>query len=312
MHRWWKRLQERDTCAFRNRIRRQFTDSRMVCITGSNGKTTTTLLTYHQPSQGGPRRGPGRKRRQSPPYRWRSNPTKLRHRSPSFQLENMYQFKANIAVILNITPRPSRPLRPPDGELRSRKIQDSAESDKGRFLRSIGRTTQSSASKSDTCGARRCVSPRLQQREESAAWVDNGVVRFSAPGMYGKYHATRFPFLDFNNLYNSMAAGIFRLSASYKNDTIREALEDFEAVEHRLEYVATVDGCATSTTQRPPTSIHLVCPQSMTTPTVLSSAGEETKATTTPEIEASSGRRSKPSSAWVFTTKSCSISSPGK
>ena len=83
----------------------RFTDAKMVCITGSNGKTTTTLLTYHILRQAGVDAGLAGNVGRSLALQVAREPHKVYviERS-SFQLENMYHFKANIAVILNITP----------------------------------------------------------------------------------------------------------------------------------------------------------------------------------------------------------------
>ena len=83
----------------------RYTDAKMVCITGSNGKTTTTLLTYHILKNAGINVGLAGNVGQSLALQ-------VAHEKhdvyvielSSFQLENMYDFRANIAVILNITP----------------------------------------------------------------------------------------------------------------------------------------------------------------------------------------------------------------
>ena len=175
-----------------------FTDSRMVCITGSNGKTTTTLLTYHILRKAGLDVGLAGNVGKSLALQVALEP----HENyvielSSFQLENMYQFKANIAVILNITP---------DHLDRYDHKMENYAAAKFRILQnqtrkissSIGKTTQSSASKSDTCRARRCVSPSASTKRRRARHGSTMESCVSPPpGMYGKYHATRFPFLDF-------------------------------------------------------------------------------------------------------------------
>lgn len=82
-----------------------FTDARMVCITGSNGKTTTTLLTYHILREAGLDVGLAGNVGKSLALQVAEDPHEIYViELSSFQLENMYQFKANIAVIMNITP----------------------------------------------------------------------------------------------------------------------------------------------------------------------------------------------------------------
>lgn len=83
----------------------RYTDAKMVCITGSNGKTTTTLLTYHILKNAGINVGlAGNVGRSLALQVAREHHDVYVIELSSFQLENMYEFKANIAVMLNITP----------------------------------------------------------------------------------------------------------------------------------------------------------------------------------------------------------------
>ena len=83
----------------------RYTDAKMVCITGSNGKTSTTLLTYHILRDAGINVGlAGNVGKSLALQVAREHHDVYVIELSSFQLENMYEFKANIAVILNITP----------------------------------------------------------------------------------------------------------------------------------------------------------------------------------------------------------------
>ncbi len=83
----------------------RYTDARMVCITGSNGKTTTTLLTYHILKEAGLDVGlAGNVGKSLALQVARENHDVYVIELSSFQLENMYDFRANIAIIMNITP----------------------------------------------------------------------------------------------------------------------------------------------------------------------------------------------------------------
>ena len=83
----------------------RYTDAKMVCITGSNGKTTTTLLTYHILKNAGLNVGLAGNVRQSLALQVATEKHDVYViELSSFQLENMYRFHANIAVIMNITP----------------------------------------------------------------------------------------------------------------------------------------------------------------------------------------------------------------
>jgi UDP-N-acetylmuramoylalanine-D-glutamate ligase len=83
----------------------RYTDAKMVCITGSNGKTTTTMLTYHILKDAGLNVGLAGNVGTSLAYQVATaNHDVYVIELSSFQLDNMYDFKANIAVLLNITP----------------------------------------------------------------------------------------------------------------------------------------------------------------------------------------------------------------
>jgi len=83
----------------------RYTDAKMVCITGSNGKTTTTMLIHHILTGAGIDAGLAGNVGHSLAYQVARAPHKVYVvELSSFQLDNMYDFKANIAVLLNITP----------------------------------------------------------------------------------------------------------------------------------------------------------------------------------------------------------------
>ena len=83
----------------------RYTDAKMVCITGSNGKTTTTMLTYHILKDAGINVGLAGNVGTSLAYQVATEKHDVYViELSSFQLDNMYDFKANVAVILNITP----------------------------------------------------------------------------------------------------------------------------------------------------------------------------------------------------------------
>lgn len=83
----------------------RYTDAKMICITGSNGKTTTTLLTHHLLTEAGVDAGLAGNVGNSLALQVAENPHPVYViELSSFQLDNMYDFKADIAILLNITP----------------------------------------------------------------------------------------------------------------------------------------------------------------------------------------------------------------
>lgn len=220
-----------------------FTDAKMVCITGSNGKTTTTLLTYHILKKAGLDVGLAGNVGKSLALQVAEEPHEVYViELSSFQLENMYKFKANIAVIMNITPdHMDRYDHKMENYVAAkfRILQNQTKEDyfvywqDDPIIKEQIKHVQSEAFK---------LPFGIDREEGSAAFVDDGIVRFATPGDVWEIPRDRLSLPGTHNLYNSMAAGISASVLKIKDATIREALEDFEAVAHRLEYVATVDG----------------------------------------------------------------------
>ncbi len=264
-----------------------FTDARMVCITGSNGKTTTTLLTYHILRKGGVDVGLAGNVGKSLALQVAVDPhdTYVIELS-SFQLENMYKFKANIAVIMNITP---------DHLDRYDYKMENYVAAKFRILQNQTKDDYFVYWENDPIIRQQVAQIQsealhlpfgVDREENSAAWVEDGVVHFSTPEEVWQIPREKLSLKGLHNLYNSMAAGISASVLNIRKDNIREALEDFEAVEHRLEYVATVDGVRYVNDSKA-TNVNSTwyALESMNTPTVLILGGKD-KGNDYTEIEA--------------------------
>ncbi|MBD5279246.1 MAG: UDP-N-acetylmuramoyl-L-alanine--D-glutamate ligase [Bacteroides sp.] len=254
-----------------------FTDSRMVCITGSNGKTTTTLLTYHILRKAGIDAGLAGNVGKSLALQVAIDPhdTYVIELS-SFQLENMYRFKANIAVIMNITP---------DHMDRYDHKMENYVAAKFRILQNQTKDDYFVYWQDDPIIRRQIEQVQsealrlpfgMEREDGSAAWVEDGIVHFATPGEVWEVPRDRLALPGLHNLYNSMAAGISASVLHIRKENIREALEDFEAVEHRLEYVATIDGVRYVNDSKA-TNVNSTwyALESMTTPTVLILGGKD-------------------------------------
>lgn len=254
-----------------------FTNAKMVCITGSNGKTTTTLLTYHILRKAGLDVGLAGNVGKSLALQVAEDPHEIYViELSSFQLENMYKFKANIAVIMNITP---------DHMDRYDHKMENYVAAKFRILQNQTKEDYFVYWQDDpiiTEQIKHVQSEALRlpfgmDREEgSAAFVDKGIIHFTTPGDVWEIPRDRLSLPGTHNLYNSMAAGISASVLDIKDATIREALEDFEAVEHRLEYVATINGVRYVNDSKA-TNVNSTwyALESMTTPVVLILGGKD-------------------------------------
>ncbi len=221
----------------------RYTDAKMVCITGSNGKTTTTKLTYHIFKKAGLNVGlAGNVGRSLALQVATEHHDVYIIELSSFQLDNMYEFKANVAVLLNITP---------DHLDRYDYKMDNYAAAKFRITRNQTGDDSFIFWKNDPVIALQLRQHHLESRQLSftgddddhcAAWVHDDVLNFDVDGDRWDIPRDQLSLKGLHNVYNTMAAGLSAQVFDIRKDVIREALADFEAVPHRLEYVDTVDG----------------------------------------------------------------------
>ncbi len=255
----------------------RYTDARMVCITGSNGKTTTTLLTYHILRKAGLDVGLAGNVGKSLAYQVAREDHEIYViELSSFQLENMYDFKANIAVIMNITP---------DHMDRYDHKMENYVAAKFRILRNQTPDDYFIYWQDDPIVKAQIRNIQVEAMQlpfsehkepDSHAYVENGIVKFDTPMEVWDIPRDKLSLSGLHNLYNSMAAGLSASILKIKKDTIREALMDFEAVEHRLEFVREVDGVRWVNDSKA-TNVNSTwyALESMKTPTVLILGGKD-------------------------------------
>lgn len=222
----------------------RYTDAKMVCITGSNGKTTTTLLTYHILKNAGINVGlAGNVGRSLALQVAREHHDVYVIELSSFQLENMYEFKANIAVMLNITPDHL--------DRYDYKMQNYVNA-KFRIIRNLtpedafifwqdDPVIQAQLRQVTTEARMYPFSEHLEKDVDAYIDADDELVLNTSHTLL-KMPRNHLALHGLHNLYNSMAAGLSACLLDIRKEDIRRALEDFEGVEHRLEYVATVNG----------------------------------------------------------------------
>lgn len=221
----------------------RFTSAVKICITGSNGKTTTTNLIYHMLKKAGLNVGMAGNVGQS--FAWQVANQKFDFyvlELSSFQLDNMYAFKADIAILLNISPDH---LDRYDYKLENyvkskfRILQNLSEEDcfifcdddkltRGELNRIVIRAQQYPFSLEEIPGNGSCI---IKNELRTTVNKNNFSMAISDLALKGKH-----------NVYNSMAASIAGMVLEIKNDVIRESLADFQGVPHRLEPVLKVHG----------------------------------------------------------------------
>ena len=220
----------------------RYTRAKMICITGSNGKTTTTSLIYHIFKKAGLNVGLAGNIGQSLAYQVAEcNYDYYVIELSSFQLDNMYKFHANIAVPMNITPDH---LDRYDYKMQNyidakfRIIQNQTNDDAFIFWNDDP-IIQKELHKYGIHGQ---YYPFAEKREEGlAAFTEENKIYFTKPIEFNM-EQEELALTGTHNLFNSMAAGISANIAGIRKNCIREALSDFKGVEHRLEKVERVRG----------------------------------------------------------------------
>jgi len=220
----------------------RYTDAKMICITGSNGKTTTTSLIYHIFRQAGYDAGLAGNIGHSLALQVAEDPHEYYIiELSSFQLDNMYDFRANIAILLNITPDHL--------DRYDNKMQNYTDA-KMRIIRN-----QTPQDAFIYWADDPIISKELQKYDIKAMQCPfsdikkNGVIGYIEEGQYKLEYPTPFnmeqeslSLTGRHNIYNSLAAGLAANIAGIKKEEIRKSLSDFPGVEHRLEKVCDVRG----------------------------------------------------------------------
>jgi UDP-N-acetylmuramoylalanine--D-glutamate ligase len=221
----------------------RYTSAKKICITGSNGKTTTTTLIYHMMKKAGMNVGlAGNVGNSFAMQVANENYDYYVLELSSFQLDGMYEFKADIAILLNITPDH---LDRYDYQLQN-------------YVNSKFRITQNLDDKNYFifCSDDEITSRELENIVVTAQKLPFSLKDIYRPGAFleNKMLTLNYQNTDFSisldelslkgkhNTFNSMAAGIAGRVLDIRKEIIRESLCDFQGVEHRLEHVIKVRG----------------------------------------------------------------------
>ena len=220
----------------------RYTHSKMICITGSNGKTTTTSLIFHIFKKAGYDVGLAGNIGHSLALQVAEEPHAYYViELSSFQLDNMYDFRANIAVLLNITP---------DHLDRYDNNMQNYTDSKMRILRNQTKDDAFVFWNDDPIIKGELEKYHIESRMCPFSIIEkDGMIGYIADGEYHIERPTPFnmeqeslALSGKHNMYNSLAAGITADLSGISNDVIRESLSDFEGVEHRLEFTCKVHG----------------------------------------------------------------------
>ena len=219
----------------------RYDNSKKICITGSNGKATTTSLIYYLFKQAGLDVGLGGNIGKS--YAFQVATEKHDYyvlEISSFQLDGCYDFRPDIAIITNITPdhldrydynmenyvrakfRITRNLRPQDCFIFDSDDQIT-----------IGHLDQILIQAKQL--------PYTQEKKVSqGAYLDSDKIVLEYEQDETEIYLNELALGGKHNIYNSMAAALAAKASGVSNSVIKEALRSFSPIEHRLEPVLSI------------------------------------------------------------------------
>lgn len=218
-------------------------NSRILGITGSNGKTTTTALAYHICRHGGldcalvGNIGVSiAKQMAEDPKQW------YIAEISSFQLDDIKSFRPDIAILTNITEdHLDRYEYRFENYIRSKFniIKNQTETDFFIYCSDdpvIGQHIKEFPFKSNP------LPYTMQQEPNQGGFIKSGQMNLQAGSETLRMSIYDFALKGIHNQYNTMAAGLAAVTIGIRKDKIREAVQSFESLEHRMEYVSTVRG----------------------------------------------------------------------
>ncbi len=222
----------------------RYTKAKLICITGSNGKTTTTLLIYHILKNAGLNVGLGGNVGQS--FAWQvveNNFDVYVLEISSFQLDGMFKFRANIAIITNITPD----------------HLDRYQNNFDLYVASKLRILQNQQAEDALIY---CIDDPVSKREienrsitaqlfpitihdtplKNGAFVKDNKIIIKHHNKRVSMTLEQLALQGRHNVYNSMAAGLSSKLMDVRNESLKQSLSDYQNIDHRLEFVSSVHG----------------------------------------------------------------------
>lgn len=219
----------------------RYTNAKMICVTGSNGKTTTTMLVYHILKNAGLNVGLAGNVGNSLALQVATeNFDYYVVELSSFQLDGMTGFKADIAILLNITPDH---LDRYDYNFQNYvdskfRITQNQTGDDAFIFWENDPVIKAELTKRNIQSAMYPFA--IERTEKTKAFIEKDELIIKTLKNLFTMPATELALQGLHNTYNSMAAGLAASIVDVKKDAIRQSLQDFQGVEHRLEYVATI------------------------------------------------------------------------
>lgn len=224
----------------------RYTKAKTICITGSNGKTTTTMLTYHILKKAGYNVGlAGNVGKSFALQVATENYDYYVLELSSFQLDGMYQFRADVAVLLNITPdHLDRYDYIFEYYIASkfRIVQNQTESDF--FIYNADDENIQAYMKNWKSSVTLVPFSIKKPIDGHGAFLNENQITLNYKPNQNPLIMTieQLALQGKHNVYNSMAASLAAKIVDVRKEIIKESLQDFQGIEHRLEFVASING----------------------------------------------------------------------
>ncbi|WP_259071048.1 UDP-N-acetylmuramoyl-L-alanine--D-glutamate ligase [Mucilaginibacter sp. X4EP1] len=221
----------------------RYTDAKIIGITGSNGKTTTTSLTYHILKNAGLNVGLAGNIGKSFAYQVATEKFDLYVLElSSFMLDDMHRFKVDIAILLNITPDH---LDRYDYKMENyaaskfRVTQNQTADDYFIFCADDPETIKGMAGRNF---AAQQLPFSIEKKIETGAYLEEDNIVINVHKQHFQMSISDLALQGKHNIYNSMASGIAAKVLELRNPTIRDSMSNFKNIEHRLESVGKISG----------------------------------------------------------------------
>lgn len=221
----------------------QFTDAHLIGITGSNGKTTTTLLTHYLLKNGGLNVGIAGNIGDSFAQQVAENDyDNYVLEISSFQLDGVQDFNCPIAILTNITPDHLDRYNYDFDQYVASKFRITMNQTKDDFFiydaddEGIARGLKTHKTKATM------VPFSLEKELEFGAYVKNNELITTINTDTFKMPLSTLSLKGKHNTKNAMAATLAAQLLKVRNETLKESLSTFEGAEHRLEFVMKKEG----------------------------------------------------------------------
>jgi UDP-N-acetylmuramoylalanine--D-glutamate ligase len=223
---------------------KRYTNAKTICITGSNGKTTTTMLTYHILKNAGLNVGlAGNIGHSFAAQVATSDFDWYVLEISSFMLDDMYDFKADIAVLLNITPDHLDRYDYKLGNYAASKMRIAQNQTSDDVFIYCADDEETLKVLKDTKLKSKLYPFSIRKKIEQGAYLESNNIHININlNDPLTMSITELALQGKHNIYNSMASGIVAKVLDIRNTSIRESMGDFKNIEHRLEHVAKISG----------------------------------------------------------------------